>query len=132
MVAATRQTENEVALDAQRRRTDVLTGVLAMISGAMWLSFLYPPLGSRMFMFAAVLALAECWHHDRVAAEFGESVTRRCTPQLPTLSSDDCSTLSASLIALIRFSTVFLELWSIRPRLSRGRRAARVRHYFVG
>jgi Domain of unknown function (DUF4386) len=33
-------------------------GVLAMISGAMWLSFLYPPLGSRMFMFTAILALA--------------------------------------------------------------------------
>src|SRR6185436_17623886 len=33
-------------------------GVLAMISGAMWLSFLYPPLGSRMFIFAAILALA--------------------------------------------------------------------------
>jgi hypothetical protein len=33
-------------------------GVLAMISGAMWLSFLYPPLGSLMFMFAAMLALA--------------------------------------------------------------------------
>jgi hypothetical protein len=33
-------------------------GVLAMISAAMWLSFLYPPLGSRMFMFAALLALA--------------------------------------------------------------------------
>jgi hypothetical protein len=33
-------------------------GVLAMISGATWLSFLYPPLGSRMFWFAAVFALA--------------------------------------------------------------------------
>ncbi|HKR59567.1 MAG TPA: DUF4386 domain-containing protein [Pyrinomonadaceae bacterium] len=33
-------------------------GVLAMISGATWLSFLYPPLGSRMFWFAALFALA--------------------------------------------------------------------------
>ena len=33
-------------------------GVLAMISAALWLSFLYPPLGSRMFLFAALFALA--------------------------------------------------------------------------
>jgi hypothetical protein len=33
-------------------------GVLAMLSGATWLSFLYPPLGSRMFWFAAIFALA--------------------------------------------------------------------------
>ena len=33
-------------------------GVLAMISAAAWLSFLYPPLGSRMFTFAALFALA--------------------------------------------------------------------------
>ena len=29
-----------------------------MISGATWLSFLYPPLGSRMFLGAALFALA--------------------------------------------------------------------------
>jgi hypothetical protein len=33
-------------------------GVVAMISAAMWLTFLYPPLGSRAFLPAALLALA--------------------------------------------------------------------------
>ena len=33
-------------------------GVLAMISGLGWLTFIYPPLGSGLFMFVALFALA--------------------------------------------------------------------------